>query len=199
MGFGKKKVYSGFTDKTAKNLMLDAGAIYKNYDPATDTPESAREAGKLIGATRGGNKFIAKPSIRSIQIDGVKGDAKGLEVIDSWSVELSTNLLEVTKETIKQALVSADFDDTSVTGYTKITARNYILETDYIDNIAYVGNISGEDKPVVILLYNVISMDGLSMDMKDKDEATIPTTFRAHYTQDKLDTPPFEIVYPKGA
>lgn len=195
---GKQKVYSGFNDKTAKNLLLDAGAVYKNYDIKTDTPESAKTAGKLIGATRGGSKFIAKPSVRNIPIDGVKGDAKGLSVIDSWSVELSTNFLEVTKETIKQALISADFDEDSKEGYVKISARNYILETDYIDNITYVGKISGENDPVVIQVLNALSVDGLAMDMKDKDEAIIPTTFKGHYTQEALDSPPYVIYYPKG-
>ena len=45
--------FTGFTAQTAKHLQLDAGAFLKDYDPTTDTWETAK-ATKLIGATQGG-------------------------------------------------------------------------------------------------------------------------------------------------
>lgn len=194
----KRKTYSGFTQKTAENLLLDAGAVFKNFDPTTDTFDTAVTAGKLIGATRNGSKFSAKPSVRQIQIDGVKGAAKGLEVIDEWTVELSTNLLEVTQKSVELALISAE-TDSSGTDYHEIKARNYILPSDYIENIAYLGKLSGSEKPIIIVVYNAVSLEGLSMEMKDKDEAVIPLTFRGHYDTTTLDNPPFAIYYPKSA
>ena len=41
--------FTGFTAQTAKHLQLDAGAFLKDYDPTTDTWETAK-ATKLIGA-----------------------------------------------------------------------------------------------------------------------------------------------------
>lgn len=70
------KVYSGFTAKTPEKLLLDAGAFFKNFEVGVDTFESAVTAGKLIGATAGGGVFEAKPDIRPIEIDGVKGCGK---------------------------------------------------------------------------------------------------------------------------
>ena len=45
-------MFTGLTTKTPDNLLLDAGAYFKNYDIAKDTPETAKD--KLIGATQGG-------------------------------------------------------------------------------------------------------------------------------------------------
>ena len=52
--------YSGFTTETAQSLLLNAGAFFKNFDPATDTFDSAVAAGKLIGATKGGGEFFGR-------------------------------------------------------------------------------------------------------------------------------------------
>lgn len=193
---GKSKTYSGFNDKTAEKLMLDAGAFYINFTVGTDTAESAKN--KLLGATRGGGKFEAKPSIRSIEVDGVKGRAKGLQVIDSWDVSLSANVLEVSKESLAKGLTAVNAVDSDTTeGYDIITAKNYIELSDYINNVTYVGKISGKGNPVIIQIYNALNVEGLSLQTKDKDEAVVALNFVGCYDPENLDTPPFKIFYPK--
>lgn len=66
------KVHSGFNENTSKNLLLDAGAIYVNYDLEVDTFATAGE--KLLGATSGGNQFNAIPEFRTVEVDGVRGE-----------------------------------------------------------------------------------------------------------------------------
>lgn len=188
------KVYSGFTEETAQSLLLDAGAFFKNYDVETDTFETAVTAGKLLGATKDGGEFSAKPEIRQIAVDGVKGKAKGLEVLDSWEVYLKANVLEIKKETIQAALCASESVETE--DYLEITAKNSIELTDYIDNITWVGTLSGSDKPVIIQVYNALNTDGLSLSTKDKDNSVVAMTFYGHYTQNDLNTPPFKIFYP---
>lgn len=189
------KVFSGFTAKTAENLLLDAGAFFKNFTPGTDTFESAVAAGKLLGATQGGGTFNATPVIRRIEIDGVKGAAKGLEVIDEWNVTLMANIKEVTQDTIIAALGAASAVN-GPTGYKKITANNYIQLTDYINNVVWVGKLAKTDTPVIIAVKNALSLGGLTLNMADKGEGLIPTTFTGHYDAADLTTPPFEIYYP---
>ena len=188
------KVYSGFTEETAQSLLLDAGAFFKNYDMEEDTFETAVAAGKLLGATKDGGEFSAKPEIRQVAVDGVKGKAKGLEVLDSWDVYLKANVLEIKKETIQSALCSAKAEVKE--DYTEITANNSIGLSDYIDNITWVGTLSGSDKPVVIQVYNALNTDGLTLSTKDKDNSVLAMTFYGHYTQNDLNTPPFKIYYP---
>lgn len=192
------KTFSGFTDKTAENLVLDAGAFFKNYDIKTDTFDSAVAAGKLIGATRDGGEFSAVPEIRQINVDGVKGRAKGLEKLDSWDVYIKANVLEVNEETIKYALASAEVSESENTDYDQIKAKNNIELSDYIENITWVGTLSGSDKPVIIQVFNALNTDGLKLTVKDKNEGVIAMTFYGHYDTSELNTPPFNILYPKA-
>lgn len=198
----KKKVFSGFTKNTQEHLLLDAGAFFKNftYEPGgkeNDTFDKAVAAGKLLGATKGGGEFSAIPAVRQIEVDGVKGRAKGLEVIDSWDVYLKATILEATANSIKASLCAAAVDSESDETYDVITGNAAIAVDDYIDNVTWVGTLSGSDEPVIIQVYNALNTDGLKLTVQDKNEATIPMTFYGHYTQDDLDSPPFKIFYPK--
>lgn len=192
------KVFSGFTRDTAKSLLLDAGAFFKDFDMSADTFETAVAAGKLLGATKDGGEFSAVPSVRQIEVDGVKGKAKGLEILDSWEVYLKANVLEVKRETIEAALCCASVSETGEkeTHYA-IAAKNSIGEEDYVSNITWVGTISGSDEPVIIQVYNALNTDGLKLTTKDKDQSVIAMAFYGHYTQEDLNTPPFRIYYPK--
>ena len=199
---GKKRSFSGYTKNTPEHLLLDAGAFFKDfiYEPGgtdNDTFDSAVAAGKLIGATQGGGEFSAVPSIRKIEVDGVKGRAKGLETIDSWDVYLKATVLETTAESIKAALSAATVDTESDSEYDIITGNSSIELEDYIDNVTWIGTLSGSNKPVIIQVFNALNTDGLKLTVKDKGEATIPVTFYGHYPPEDLDSPPFSIFYPK--
>nr|WP_309099069.1 hypothetical protein [Fredinandcohnia onubensis] len=192
-----KKTYSGYTDKTSENLLLDAGAFFVNYDMEADTFDTAVTAGKLLGATRGGGQFSAVPEIRSIEVDGVKGKAKGLQVIDSWEVKMTANVLEVTKDGLSKALTASELDTDTNQTYDIIKAKNLIELTDYIDNITFVGKKSGTAEPVIIQIYNALNTTGLTLQTQDKGEAVIAMEFAGHYDDAELDNPPFAIFYPK--
>lgn len=193
----KKKTYSGYTEKTAENLLLDAGAFFVDFDIETDTFDTAVAEGKLLGATRGGGQFNATPTMRKIEVDGIKGSAKGMQVIDEWVVTITANVLEVTKEGLARALTASEIDTTTNEDYDIIKAKNYIELTDYIDNITWVGKLSGTEEPVIIQVYNAINTQGLSLETQDKNEAVIAMTFTGHYDAEDLDSPPFAIYYPK--
>lgn len=191
------KTYSGYTEKTPEHLLLDAGAFFKNFDVESDTFETAVTSGKLLGATKGGGEFSAVPAIRKVEVDGVKGRAKGLELLDEWDVYIKATILEVTEAVIKDALCAVEVKEDGVEGYTVIKGRNAIELTDYIDNITWVGTLSGSNKPVIIQVFNAINTDGLKITTQDKNEGTVATTFYGHYADD-LNEPPFAIHYPKA-
>lgn len=197
MSLFKRKKYSGFTEKTAENLLLDAGAFFVDYDVETDTFETAVTAGKLLGATRGGGQFNATPEIRRIEVDGVSGSAKGLTVIDSWEVKMTANILEVSKEVIAKSLTASEIDSTTNEDYDIIKAKNFIELTDYIDNVTYVGTLSGSNEPIIIQVYNAINTTGLTLQTQSKNEAVIAMELEGHYDASELDNPPFAIYYPK--
>ncbi len=188
--------YSGFNEKTAKNIQFDAGSYFKNFDVDTDTYATAKAAGKLLGATQGGGSFSFTPTMRKIEADGVKGDAKGLQVIDMWEVMMTVNMLELNKENIAMALTTGTV--TVEDFYEKIQAKNFICDENYIENITFVGRISGTQKPLVVQIFNAINTNGLSISSADNAEGIMTLEFKGHYDADDLDTVPFEIYYPKG-
>ena len=192
------KTYSGFTANTANSLLLDAGAFFKNFDVTTDTFASAVAAGKLIGATKDGGEFSAVPTIRQVEVDGVKGRAKGLEIVDGWEVYIKANVLEVSKDALILGLCAADEEAVTLltNDYAHINGKADIELTDYIDNITWVGTLSGSDNPVIIQVKNVLNTDGLKLTTKDKDQSVVAMTFYGHYTYSDLETPPFDIYYP---
>ena len=179
---------TGFNEKTKNHLFLDAGALYKNFG-LTDQA--------LIGATSGGNEFDAKAKIRQINVDGVKAaNAKGLEVIDSVTTTLKCKFLEITEEILKAALI-ADIDTSSDTNYDTITGKTIIEDSDYIKNIAWVGTISGSKKPVIIVIYNALCLDGLQLKAEDSKDNTLEVTFTGHADPTKPQDLPYTIYYPK--
>ena len=192
---------SGVTSNTSKHLQLDAGAFLKNYDVTTDTWATAK-ATKLIGATAGGGTFAAVPTIRRIEVDGVKGATKGFEALDEWVVTMTANVKELTADALKLALATGSYAGTKSpstemsNNYNKITAANSIADSDYLTNVTWVGTLSGSNLPVIIVLKNALCTNGLSMTTADKAEGVVTLTLTGHYDPSNLDDPPFEIYYP---
>ena len=182
----------GLSTNTPNNLLLGAGAFYKNWVVGTDTPATATS--KLLGATDGGGSFSATPAIRQVSVDGAPGPTIGLEVIDGWTATLTANVKEITADNLELALSNST--ETSVTNGTKITTGHDLAAADYLTNITWVGSISGMTQPVIIVLKNALSMNGISLTVTDKNEAVLPLTLTAHYALADLETPPFEIIFP---
>jgi hypothetical protein len=185
----------GYSAQTPQRLLLDAGAIYKNltYDEV-----SGDFTGELLGATSGGNEFSFAQTTRTIEIDGVKGRAKGLTVVESEEANLTVNLKELTADNIALAIAGSSVDDSGA-NYDVITSKGKIELTDYIDSIAFVGRQSGTNKPVVIVLENVLSMEGLTLNTQDNNEAIVPIVFGAHSSDEDIlsGRSPMKIYWPK--
>ncbi len=191
---GKK--FTGLTEKTLQNRVTGAGAYFKNYNIETDTFSSAVKAGKLIGATKGGGNFVAKANIRNIEVDGVQGKAKGMEEIDSWEVTLTANVLEVTAETLALALGASSITELTGKNYEQIAGKAFIDTDDYLDNVTFLGRVSGFEEPIIIQVYNALSTEGVNVTPKDKDDMVISLKFEGHYSDAMTDEPPFAIFVP---
>ena len=118
-------------------------------------------------------------------------------VMNQYGRQIKATVLETTSESIKAALGAATVDTGTDTDYDVITGNSAIGLEDYIDNVTWIGTLSGSDKPVIIQVFNGLNTEGLKLTMQDKNEGTIPMTFYGHYTDDDLDSPPFKVFYPK--
>lgn len=187
----------GVTKQTPNRLLLDAGAIYKNL---TYDKTEKKWTGEALGATSGGNEFTTEMETRQPEIDGIKSPIKGMEFVNEHGAQLVVNLKELTAENVKTAIAAADIDEgNDIEGYDKIVPRARIEIKDYLENIAYVGRLSNNKKPVIIILKNALSVEGMELSTEDDDEAVIPITFKAYNDFDDAmeEKAPYEIYWPK--
>ena len=110
---------------------------------------------------------------------------------------MTANILEVSKEVIAKSLTASEIDSTTNEDYDIIKTKNFIELTDYIDNVTFVGTLSGSNEPIIIQVYNAINTTGLTLQTQSKNEAVIAMELEGHYDASKLDNPPFAIYYPK--
>ncbi|MFA1821157.1 Rho termination factor N-terminal domain-containing protein [Virgibacillus oceani] len=191
---------NGYRKETAENLLLDAGAIYANLafdqDGFLELDEDGLPSGEPLGATNGGNEFTVEVEWYQPEMDGVRTSVKGLDFQSAHNAQLVTNLKEYTIDNLKRAIATADVDKENPQ-YDVIKPRTYVEDTDYIENIAYIGRLSGKTKPVIILLENAISIEGISASYEDEGDNTLPITFRASANaEDAGDHPGYKIMYP---
>ena len=182
--------YHGVTTETVKRLFVDAGAVYLNYDELDE---------RLLGATRGGNTFTIEQDVREIEVDGARGPVKGLRRIIEVRAQIVANLLEMTTENLKAALAGATVDENTNTTHDIITRELTIKDSDYLKNVALVGEISGSQEPVICIVKNALADGNFSVNTADKDEAGIEVTFTGHFDPENLDEEPWEIRFPKMA
>ena len=209
MAFGKK-AFNGITAGTPKNLQLDAGAFFVGFEVGKDTYASAKKAGKCLGATQGGGTFTAKPTIRTVDVDGAVGRVKGLTDIETWEVSISATVIETTVKSLKAALAAATVTAGTgmvegsgngiPTGYTEIKGNAGISDTDYISDITWVGCLSGSSEPIIIQIKNALNEDGLSVDFAPKSEGKVKLTFYAYNSLEDFESdsvnPAFHIYLP---
>ncbi|OEH86253.1 hypothetical protein BHU72_12015 [Desulfuribacillus stibiiarsenatis] len=187
---------TGYTKNTPKRYWVDAGAVYLNL--VLDPTDGSMVSGELLGATSGGNQLQITQEKRDIPVDGVKGVPKGNTIITKEEPILTVNLKEITARNLTLALAGGKIEDANAY-YDKITTKGRIELSDYKENIALVGRQSGTGKPIIVIIKNVISMEGINTNLEENNEAVIPIQFKGHYDEDiiELGEGPFEIYWPK--
>lgn len=180
----------GITTNTYKKLVIDSGAVYKNYGLAGET---------LLGATRGGNTFTIEQEIRQMEVDGAKGPVKGDKRIIRVSPQIKANFIEISKDILQLALPGADVANFPSTGdktHDEVTRALQIALGDYVDNIAIVGECAGSTGAVVCGIKNALANGNLELGFADGDESVIAITFTGHFDTSDLDAEPWFIRYP---
>lgn len=181
----------GITSETVKRMLIDAGAVYVNYGESDE---------RLLGATQGGNVFTVEREIKQVEIDGAIGPVKGARRVISEKAILTVNLLEHSAENWKLILTAADMSDVmDETGVNKIADEirtRQILDSDYVKNIALVGELSGTSEPVVIILENALSEGEVELSMEHTGEAVPEVVFAAHWDPADMGKSPYAIRFP---
>ncbi len=199
MKFRKKT--TGYTEKTMRDRQTGAGAYFLNYDVKNDTFMSAIKAGKCIGATSGGGSISIKPTLVATEIDGVPTDAMGLVNVESYECTINAAFIELNSRVIELAIAATKSTKIELgeakQKYKKIEGKMFLEESDYHNNVTFIGDMAGYDRPVIVQIYNALSTDGLSLNPKDKADTVISMTFKGHVSPQDYENPPFAIFIPE--
>lgn len=189
---------TGYSEKTSKHYLIDAGTIYTNV---THTAEGGF-TGELHGATSGGVSLEIEQEYRDIEVDGTGyTKVKGNKLLVSASAKATANMKEITAETIRRSLNASMRDaevDEAPTGYKVIESKRHLEDSDYLDNIAIVGTLTGTNEPIIAILDNALCISGLGMEQEDDNEAIIEQEYEAHASHEQLvaEALPWRILYP---
>ena len=193
---------TGLRTETFENLILNAGMFVKDLDyseiadaAALKTALQAKKTAgtDILGATRGGGSFVATREIRTPDVDGRRYPFKGDKIVDSIDARLSTTVLELTPNRLKDAFGSATV--TTSGKKTTLKVKTAISDEDYLTNLCWVGSIS-DGRLVVICLLNALNTADINVTFADKNEGTLPVEFHAHQDDvEDYEYAPFEIVY----
>lgn len=187
---------------TFKKLQLGAGLLATEFDPATGEVDKAN----IVGATSGGVSFEATPSFTDFgdDIDNCPKNTKELKKLDSWEAKMSGTLVTMDTNAAVSVIGTAAIasDD-----QTKVVPRNYVDVKDFKD-IWWVGDYSdinedgtsaGKAGFIAIKLINALSTGGFKIQSGDKAKGTFEFEYTGHYSNENIDTVPFEIYIKAGS
>lgn len=177
----------GVTATTPQNIVFGAGTIHKGMTKEGGT----WTGGTIVGATSGGSKISIVPEFVDVAIDGANVAVKGLKVKTGETATMEVNFAEITADVI--AAATAGTNNAGV-----ITSKADIVEGDYWDNVAFVGEtITGEK--IIVVMPNALITSGFELEGKHKEGAVITATFTCHAELDgDLDKLAWEIIYPEA-
>lgn len=184
---------NGITSKTTENILFGAGTIHKGLKYAT-TKWNFEET--CIGATSGGSKLSIVPEIYDVPVDGPAVLVKGLRKKLGEKATMEVNMIELSADTITTAAMAVK-GESDVTTHDMIESKADIEDSDYWENIAFVGKTL-DGRNVIAILENALCTSGFENEGKNKESGVIKLTFECHANADTdMDKLPWKIYYPK--
>ena len=193
---------TGYTSKTVERLQMDSGVVYTNF--AWDDLEQ-NGTGDLLGATSGGVTYAVEISLRQVELDGVSHmKVEGIDFMESANATITTSNKEFTAELIKRAINGSVRDvgtNEGPAGYIVIETKRYVESSDYINNIAVIGQLRGSGKVAIVVLDKALVTNGLEVVMEDNGETAVEQVYEARATAEQVqnDEFPWRVIMPKTA
>ena len=189
--------WHGVTSDTYKRLIIDSGAVYKDFVDQ-DNP------GTLLGATRGGSTFTIEQEIKDMVVDGAKGPVKGGRRITRVNVKLVCNFIEHSADLWQHALPGSEYSSDFTTTIVPVDDEHVefrrsleIALSDYIDYVVLIGQVTGTDQAVVCGIKNALADGNFELAFVDNEETGLSVQFTAHFHPDCLDEEPWILWYPE--
>ena len=148
-----------------------------------------------VGATKGGSSVKITPEFYTVEPDGSSVAVKNFKSKIGETATMDVNLLELNADMIKASVIGAD-GASEIEGMSLIESKDAIVEGDYWENIAFVGETL-DGKNIIVILPNALCTSGLSIEGKSGEESVGKFTFECHGdANESLTTLPYQIYYP---
>lgn len=188
---------NGITADTVKNIQFGAGTIHKGLKYNSETSSWNFEE-SCVGATKGGSSVKIAPEFYTVQPDGSTVAVKNFKRKIGETATMDVNLLELNADMIKASVIGAD-GVSEIEGMALIKSKDAIVEGDYWENIAFVGETL-DNKNIIVILPNALCTSGLSIEGKSGEESVGKFTFECHGdANESLTTLPYKIYYPTAS
>lgn len=194
MANGLKK--HGITAETLKNLMFSAGTYYKNLKYL-----EGAWSGTVLGATSGGGGVNIEPEYMDAELDGANVALKGGKFKVGEVGKMKVNMTEFTENAISTALHLEKETTNTVEGYTVYKTKAQLEDEDYLENVAFVGNLV-DGRQAIVIMENALCTSALELEAKKKEQATYELEFACHADLEELsniDTLPIYVYFPVTA
>ena len=185
---------TGVTAETPKNILFGAGTIHKNVQYTEGSGWNFEDS--IVGATQGGSKLTIVPEFVDVEADGAMVLVKGLKVKTGETASMEINFLEINQDIMKHALIGEE-GTSEDKNFTVLQTKADLVDGDYYDNIAFVGQTL-DKRQIIVIMENVLCTSGFESEGKNKEAGVGTYTFTCHadITSD-LQTLPVKIYYPK--
>ena len=197
--------FNGWTPQTAYRAVVGPGVAVANLDEAllnastgdavlTDAEIAAIiNSGDVLGATDDGLSVEYEPEFQDWEFAGVPGNIRGGRRLISATITAEGSFTEITPENMSKFIPNMDAEDWELgTTPTKVgdilTPRPYIVDTDYMDNLAIIAERQGTNIPLVFLIYNVMNAEGFSLSLEgDENRSSTDVSFTGSYGAQDFD------------
>ena len=191
-------MFTRVSEDAFDELQLDAGVLLSNFD--ITSPFTEPQSADIIATTSGGINPVCEPTYTDLaeDVDNVPNNMKEFKKLEGWNCTLGFSSIKFNAENIRWSIGAADTK--AETGYTKITPRRDLKQTDFAD-IWWVGD-KANGGAVAIKLINALSTGGLNVQTTKNGKGTNAVTLTGHVSIDDQDTMPMEfydIDPPSGA
>lgn len=187
--------YKQIPQDTFQKLVMNAGILVDDFDPATGEIEN------ILGATQGGIQFHDNVTYvdKGEDIDNCPKNTMELKEVEEHEVRVSGTFLTADSESVKMLMAAADIDGTNSN---KIVPRDYLKKTDFKE-LWWIGDYSdvntGDNAGfLAIHLMNALNTNGFQIQSNDKNKATMAFDFLGHYSIEEQDVVPYEVFIVAG-
>lgn len=186
-------VNHAITTKTVKQMLFKGGVYYKNLKVTTNN-----WTGDVLGATSGGGKIAIEETFVDAELDGAGVKLKDAKVKTGETASMEINFVEISADVIAMGLHMDKASDENASEYDKYVTRGTVKEADYLENVAFVGELNSGKKAIVIF-ENAFCTGSFEAEVKYGEQATYALTFEGHATleQSTLDHLPITMYFPK--